>query len=113
MPTNPTAFEDVYQCPECGEMIDHGEPHQDPMRNRRLRRVVLCQGEVLRSLGQAMHRWCRLSGLPTDAETVFVHYDVANDQWQLLIRSDEFSIIEPGALVPVIDLMMETREECN
>ena len=82
----------------------------DPTPERRLRRLPLPVSGIRGSLHWS-RRWFRLSGIPDDAELLNIGYDPLMDEWQLLIRSSEFSIVEPGMTIPAIDCVIETRVE--
>ena len=82
----------------------------DRLRERRLRRMPLTVDGLRGSICWSRH-WFRFCGIPDDAELLNVAYDPLTDAWQFLIRSSQFSIVEPGVVVPIIDCMIETRVE--
>jgi hypothetical protein len=82
----------------------------DRTLERRLRRMGLAASAIRCSLFWS-RRWFRVCGIPDDAELVNLCYDPLSDEWQFLLRSSEFSIVELGKTVPAIDCVIETRVE--
>lgn len=67
----------------------------------------------MRDMSNLKRRWFRLIGLPDDIEVLNICYHPPTDEWQVLICSDEFPIVEFGKIVPTIDLVIETRVEAD
>ena len=79
----------------------------DGINGRNLRRVM-CPGVEIRRLPLWMGRWCRLSGIPSDAVIIAIEYERETDYWHILIQSQEFTVIPEGQIIPEIALMIET-----